>query len=271
MQRPEDDRLNMSYNSLCDEIAMCMGGRIAEEIIYKDVTTGAMNDIQQATKYAHDMIYRYGMSKKLGFLSLDTSQQVFIGRDYQTKNEFSEKLASEADDEIREILDSNYKRAKKLLADNVDLMHEMVKLLKVRETIYKDEVDMIMQGKKADEIALIMNQREQEQKAKEDALRKQRERETKIDTYKQKVKEGEKLLASGIITEKEYEAIKKEYDEFEKSLKAEEAKPEKTEEVKKTKAVEKPKTAEEKTEKPKPIVRKHTDEKQAKKTDKKGE
>ncbi len=214
MQRPENDNSFRSYNYLMDEIAMCMGGRIAEEIIFKDVTTGASSDINQATKIAHDMVYRYGMSKDLGFMSLDTSNQVFIGRDYQTKNEFSEKLASQADDEIKQILEYNYKRAKKLLSDNEKLLHEMVKLLFERETIYKDEVDLLMQGKSSEEIVKIITEREKEQKAKEEELRKERAEKDKLESYKRKVQEGEKLLASGIITQAEYDNIKKEYEEY---------------------------------------------------------
>ncbi len=228
MQRPENDNSYRSYNYLMDEIAMCMGGRIAEEIIFKDITTGASSDINQATKIAHDMIYRYGMSKNLGFLSLDTSQQVFIGRDYQTKNEFSEKLAAEADDEIRDILEYNYKRAKKILNENVNLLHEMVKLLFARETIYKDEVDMLMEGKTSDEIQEIMEKRDKEQKEKEAKLKKEREEKELMLSYERKVKEGEKLLASGIITKEEYEAIKQDFEKY-KNPQTEDKKAEATE------------------------------------------
>lgn len=220
MQRQENDNSYQSYNYLMDEIAMCMGGRIAEEIIFKDVTTGASSDINQATKIAHAMIYNYGMSKNLGFMSLDTSQQVFIGRDYKNKNEFSEKLAAEADDEIRGILEYNYKRAKKILTDNVDLLHEMVKLLLERETIFKEEVDMLIQGKKSGEIVKIIEEREKAQREKEKKIREEGAMRDMFESYKRKVKEGEKLLASGIITQKEYDAIKLEYEQFEKTMNA---------------------------------------------------
>ena len=217
MQRPENDNSFRSYNYLMDEIAMCMGGRIAEEIIFKDITTGASSDINQATKIARAMIYNYGMSKNLGFISLDASQQVFIGRDYQTKNDFSEKLAAAADDEIRDILDYNYKRAKKILTDNIDLLHEMSALLLERETINKEEVDMLIEGKKAGEIAKLMEEREKERREKELKIKEENAEREKIENYKRKVKEGERLLASGIISQKEYDAIKKEYEEFEKT------------------------------------------------------
>jgi len=243
MQRPENDDRNDTFNHLMDEIAMCMGGRIAEELIIKDITTGASGDINHATKLAHDMVYRYGMSKRLGFMSLDTSEQVFIGRDYQTKNAFSDKLAAEADDEIREILDYNYKRAKKILADNVSLMHEMVKLLLERETIYKQETDLLLEGKSADEVLAIMEKKDKEQKEKEAKQRETMQKEMRLASYRQKVADGEKLLVSGIITQEEYEAIKKEYEVFAKEIEKEEAKPE----VQKPAKVEEKKTIENKT------------------------
>lgn len=217
MQRPENDNSFRSYNYLMDEIAMCMGGRIAEELIFKDITTGASSDINQATKIAHDMIYRYGMSKDLGFISLESSQQVFIGRDYQTKNEFSEKLAAKADDEIHEILDYNYKRAKKILSENIELMHEMVKLLFARETINKEEVDMLMDGKTSDEIIAIIEKREKENREREEKQKAEREAKEKLAAYERKVKEGERLLASGIISQKEYDQVKADFEAFKAS------------------------------------------------------
>ncbi len=234
MQRPQNDNRRDTYNHLMDEIAMCMGGRIAEEIIFKDITTGASGDINQATKIARDMVYRYGMSKHLGFMSLDTSEQVFIGRDYQTKNQFSDKLAAEADDEIREILDFNYKRAKKILSDNVSLMDEMVKLLLERETIYQYETDLLMEGKSAEEILKLLEENDKIQKQKEAEHRAMLQKQAKLDSYKQKVLDGEKLLAGGIITEAEYQAIKKEYENVVKELENSEAEEAKVkEEVKK--------------------------------------
>lgn len=214
MTRPENDNSYYSYNFLMDDIAMCMGGRIAEELIFKDITSGASADINQATKIAHAMVYDYGMSKRLGFISLGSDQQVFIGRDYQQKRDFSEKLASEADDEIREILDYNYKRAKKLLQDNLPLLENMAKLLLERETINKDEIDMLMAGKGAEEIAKIMEEREAEQRKKEQALREEMEKKQKLESYERKVLEGKKLLAGGIISEEEYNAIVKSYKEL---------------------------------------------------------
>lgn len=213
MQRPENDNAYRTYNYLMDEIAVCMGGRLAEEIIFKDISTGASNDISQATKIAHNMVYNWGMSKNLGFISLDSTEQLFIGRDYQTKNSFSEKLASEADDEIRAIIDYNYKRAKKILLDNKDLLDEMAKLLLDRETINKEEVDLLIEGKNAEEVAQFMDQKEKERIEREKKYRQEQQNEARKLALLQKLKEGEKLYQSGIITKEEFEAIKKAYDE----------------------------------------------------------
>ena len=211
MQRPENDNSYRTYNYLMDEIAVCMGGRIAEQIIFKDITTGASSDINQATKIARKMVYNYGMSKKLGFLSLDSDGMVFIGRDYQTKNDFSEKLAAEADEEVRKILNSNYERATTLLTENEVLLHEMAKLLLDQETINKEEVDMLIEGKSAEEISALMKERAEKQRAKEAEIRKAQEKERKKKMLEDKVREGEKLVMAGIITPEEFESIKAKY------------------------------------------------------------
>ena len=213
MQRPENDNSYRTFNYLMDEIAVCMGGRLAEELIFKDISTGASGDINQATKIAHNMVYNWGMSKNLGFISLDSSEQVFIGRDYQTKNSFSEKLAAEADDEVRAIIDYNYKRAKKILSDNVDLLNEMANLLLDKETINKEEVDMLIEGKKATEISALMEQKEKEQKEKEEKFKKEQAKLERLQTIEKKVQEGQKLYESGIITKEELDSIKKIYEE----------------------------------------------------------
>ena len=227
MQRPQNDNAYRTYNYLMDEIAVCMGGRIAEEIVFKDISTGASNDISQATKIAHNMVYNWGMSKNLGFLSLDSSEQVFIGRDYQTKNDFSEKLAAEADDEVRAILDSNYKRAKKILSENTKLLDEMVELLLDKETINKEEVDMLLEGKSAKEISAFMDERDRIQREKEERIRRERAEQQRREALERKIIEGEKLLQSGVITQAEFDSIKKAYqDSIAKAESSENAQPE---------------------------------------------
>ncbi len=211
MQRPENDNSYRTYNYLMDEICVCMGGRLAEELIFKDISTGASNDISQATKIAHNMVYNWGMSKNLGFLSLESSDQVFIGRDYQTRNDFSEKLAAEADDEVRAILDYNYKRAKKLLSENANLLDEMASLLLDKETINKEEVDMLIEGKTAKEVSAFMEEREKEQKEKEERYRREKAIAERRAVLARKLEEAKKLLESGVITQEDYNAVDKLY------------------------------------------------------------
>ena len=218
MSRPETDDLMMSIGKANDTIAMSMGGRIAEEIIFKDITSGASSDIQHATKLAHAMVYEWGMSKKVGFLALSSNSQVFIGRDYQTKNDFSEKLAAIADEEIMSILNNNYKRAKQILTDKIEILHEMAKLLMERETIYKEEVDMVMAGKKTEEIVALMEKKEKAQKEKEEKIRAEKVKLDKLKAYEAKLVEGEKLVKAGVISAAELESVKKEYETYKKSL-----------------------------------------------------
>ncbi len=231
MSRPENDDMTMSMGKANDTIAMSMGGRVAEELVFKEITSGASSDMQHATKIAHAMVYDWGMSKKIGFMSLGSSSQVFIGRDYQTKNDFSEKLASVADDEIMSILNNNYKRAKDVLSEKIDILHEMAKLLLARETIYKEEVDMIMAGKKTEEIVAILEKREKEQKAKEEMLKKERERNEKLANFERKIAEGENLLKMGIISQEELDVLKTDYENFKKSLLQGETKTEEKKEI----------------------------------------
>jgi len=219
MSRPSNDDQFLSYNKIVDDMAMAMGGRVAEELIFGEITTGASSDISHASKLAHNMVYEWGMSKKIGFLSLGADNQLFIGRDYQTRNNYSEKLAAEADDEVKSIIAENYKRAKDVLSKNIDLLKEMAKLLLEKETIYKDEVDLLLEGKKTEEIVAIMEEREKKQRKKEEKIKREHERNQKLELYKKKIAEGEKYLEKGIITKEELDAVKKEFKKYEKEVK----------------------------------------------------
>ncbi len=233
MCRPENDDMTMTFGKANDDIAMSMGGRIAEEIVLNEISSGASADIQHATKVAKAMVYDWGMSKKVGFLSLGASNTVFIGRDYQSKNDFSEKLAALADEEIMSILNANYKRAKEILLENIEILHEMAKLLQARETIYKEEVDMIMAGEKTEVIVEKMEEKEKVQKAKEKKLKSEQARVEKLQNFKRKIAEGENLVKLGIISPEELDKLKQDYVNFEKALNEE---VEKAEEEVKTQA-----------------------------------
>lgn len=217
MSRPENDDSHRTFNRLNDEIAMIMGGRIAEEIVFKDVTTGASSDIQKATEIARKMVTDWGMSS-LGFMGFNNDNQLFIGRDYQRKNDYSEKMASEIDKEVKNILDYNYKRAKDILTKNITLLDNMSNLLLQKETIYHDEVELLIEGHSVDEIVEIMNKKEEERRKKQQAQKEQQSIMLKMEELENKVKTGEMFLKNGIITQADLNILIKKRDEFKESL-----------------------------------------------------
>jgi cell division protease FtsH len=149
---PKNDNSHVTQNKLNDEIAMMLGGRASEQIVIQDVSTGASNDIKRATEIARKMVCEWGMSAKLPNLFFGGDQEVFIGRDYQTQTSYGDKVASIIDEEIKKIIDTNFVRALDVLKANRTILEDMVKLLYTRETIYGDEVTMLMEGKSAEEI-----------------------------------------------------------------------------------------------------------------------
>ena len=152
LSRPKNDNSHITKNKLNDEIAMMLGGRASEAIVIQDISTGASNDIKRATDIARKMVCEWGMSEKLPNTFYGGDQEVFIGRDYQTQMNYSEGTAAIIDNEIKEIIEYNYQRAYECLMKNRTILDNMVKLLFERETIYSDEVDMLMDGVSLDEI-----------------------------------------------------------------------------------------------------------------------
>ena len=150
--RPDNDDEHITKNKLEDTIAMMLAGRAAEELIIKDISTGASNDIQRASGIARKMVTEWGMSKKLGNFFLGQSGEVFIGRDFGSQHQYSEEIAGVIDEEIKDILDRNYKRALTILEENKSILNNMVMVLFEKETIFSDEVAMLFDGKSADEV-----------------------------------------------------------------------------------------------------------------------
>lgn len=217
MSRPDSDDNHKTYNHLVDDIVMTMGGRLAEEIVFGDITTGASSDIHKATEVARNMVTQWGMSK-LGFIGFDTQDQLFIGRDYQSKNNYSEKMAAEIDLEVKRILDTCYKRGKEILTKNRKLLDEMSKLLIQKETIYHDEVDMLVDGKTAEQVAKIMDEKNVLLQEKQKSQREEMNDLKLGREYDMKVKTGEAFLKNGIITEEDLATLKKRRDDYYKSL-----------------------------------------------------
>lgn len=207
MSRPDSDDNHLTYGKLNDEIAMIMGGRIAEEVFMDDISTGASNDIQKATEIARKMVTQWGMSKKFGFMNLGQSEEIFVGRDYKTKNNYSEKTSADIDGEIQKILKYNYDRAKSIIEANKDVLIEMAEILLVKETIYTEEVDMILAGKSRDEIIEYMDTKLAEQKERDEKRKKEQEIINKIQAIEQKVKTAEFYLKNGKISQADYDKI----------------------------------------------------------------
>src|SRR3954465_7140325 len=151
-QLPAEDRLNLSLDSANDQIAVAMGGRVSEELIFHQLTTGASNDIQVATDLARKMVCDWGMSEKLGPLHFGKREgEVFLGRDFgDSTKEYSEETAVEIDGEVRKIVTANYERAKKAVVENVDKLKALAEALLEFETVDGVEIDTIFAGGRLD-------------------------------------------------------------------------------------------------------------------------
>lgn len=202
LSRPDTDDNYATFNKLNDLIASFMGGRVAESIKFQDITTGASNDIEQATKIARKMVTEFGMSSELGFINLGSSTEVFIGRDYQNQVLYSNDTASKIDDEVRKILDYNYQRVQKILTENWDKVEALSSLLLQKNVAYKEELDAIMEGKSVKQIIQNMTRRENRKKKQQ-----QKEREEKMLLEQKRLEEIknrtlEALKQEGLIVEK---------------------------------------------------------------------
>jgi len=145
---PKEDRLNWNRRSVLDRIAMSMGGRIAEELEFNEITSGAKSDIEHATKFARSMVCEWGMSDKLGPLAFgEEDTEVFLGREFaQRSRNFSEATAIEIDAEVRKIVTEQYSRAKQLLIENKPALDRIAAALLEWETLDGDEVDVLIRG-----------------------------------------------------------------------------------------------------------------------------
>jgi len=160
LSRPDNDDNYITKDFLFEDLIMTMGGRAAEFIVLKKVTSGPSGDINQATRIARAMVTEYGMSEKIGPVSYGNNGEVFIGRDYQQREPYSEETARIIDEEIRRLIHDAYDKAVELLSENRAYLDVMARLLIERETIYSEEVDMVMQGKTVKEILAFMDEKD---------------------------------------------------------------------------------------------------------------
>jgi cell division protease FtsH len=147
MPLPEKDEMFNTKGKMLQDIMVSLGGRIAEELIFHDITTGASQDIKMATKTARSMVTRYGFSETLGMVNYDADDdEVFIGRDLAHTKNFSESVASKIDDEVRKIIDECYDKAKKLLDENMSVLHECANRLIEKERISREEFESLFEA-----------------------------------------------------------------------------------------------------------------------------
>ena len=147
MQVPEEDHFLSSRDEMLDQIAVLLGGRTAEELFCGDITTGASNDLERATKIAREMVTRYGMSEELGTQVFGEAQhEVFLGRDYAQKNDYSAETAKRIDDEVERIMREGHDRAREVLSARGDQMRTMAEVLLDRETVEGPAVDALLDG-----------------------------------------------------------------------------------------------------------------------------
>ena len=158
MTRPDSDDNDVSYNKLIDNICMSLGGRVAEELVIQDITTGASADLQHVSDIARRMVTQWGMSEKLGLVAYDSDQPVFMGMEYgqQSRGGYSQETAATIDEEIRRLISEAHERAVKLLKENRAILDNMSRVLVERETIYTEEVEMLMKGKSYKEVIEYM-------------------------------------------------------------------------------------------------------------------
>ncbi|MDY0382357.1 MAG: ATP-dependent zinc metalloprotease FtsH [Atribacterota bacterium] len=149
LQLPTEDRYLVSKSELMERLSVLLAGRVAEELTFKDITTGAQNDLERATKIARQMVTEFGMSETLGPMTLGRKeQQVFLGRDIAENRNYSEEVAFQIDKEVEKIIESAYNRAKELLVKNKSKLKKIAKNLLEKETLEGAELDNLLKGVK---------------------------------------------------------------------------------------------------------------------------
>ncbi len=144
---PRDDSANLTRNQMYEEIVSLLGGRVAEALYLGDISVGASNDIDRATKLARDMVARYGMCEKLGAVSYLGGGEVFIGRDYQTTKSYSEKFAGSIDEEVKLLIDKAYEHCRQILSENEEKLQQVVTFLLENETMTGAQFEACMEDR----------------------------------------------------------------------------------------------------------------------------
>ena len=144
MYKPNEDKSFMSMTEMKENIVSLLGGRVAEKLVLNDISTGASNDIERASKIARDMVTKYGMSDKLGPITFgETQEEVFLGMERNNGRNYSEKVAAQIDEEVGNIINGGYKYAEKLLKENIDKLHKVAEILIEKEKISAEEFEAV--------------------------------------------------------------------------------------------------------------------------------
>ncbi|MGZ4389335.1 MAG: ATP-dependent zinc metalloprotease FtsH, partial [Gaiellaceae bacterium] len=150
---PTEDRYLTTKAALMEQIAMTLGGRAAEELVFHEVTTGAANDLEKVTSTAKQMVMRFGMSEKLGPRVLGRNHdQPFLGREMGNEPDYSEEIAREIDDEIRRVIEEGHDLARRVLQEHFDDLHKLSRILIERETIDKDQFERLLAGANEEDV-----------------------------------------------------------------------------------------------------------------------
>ncbi len=145
---PKEDKYYSTKTTMMEQIVHLLGGRVAEKLTLDDISTGASNDIERATEIAKNMVTKFGFSERLGPVNYSSSDEVFLGKDFSTRKNYSEEMASEIDEEIRTIIEDAYATAEKLLTENIDKLHTIAKTLLEIETLDGEQFEALFIGAK---------------------------------------------------------------------------------------------------------------------------
>ena len=174
MQLPAQDKYLTTRSELLDDVAGLLGGRVAEEMVFSEVSTGAHNDLERATEIVRAMVCEYGMSEKIGPLTLGKRHgNPFLGRDLMEDRNYSEEVAHEIDKEIRSTMDAAYERAKSILRENREKMDTIVKVLLERETLEREEFEALMEGASIESARAVHKAKTTEPHSAEEAVHRQ--------------------------------------------------------------------------------------------------
>ena len=196
---PKEDKYYGTKTTMREQIIHLLGGRVAELLTLDDISTGASNDIMRATEIAKDMVTKYGFSDKLGPVNYSSSDEVFLGKDFSTRKNYSEETASEIDEEVKHIVEACFEEAKAILTENLDKLHTVAEALLAIETLDGEQFELLYSGKMtAEELAADVMAKEDQRREKnaeeaEEAARLLKEQEAREaeEALDQKILAGE--------------------------------------------------------------------------------